>query len=328
MMRRKGLIAGVMAISVLGAMLCGCQEQKKEPQFFNDATTSYDAPILDLTASADEAPETETTEADTTAPSEPDAPVLLVKEVNAYDESGNFRHGTMYVYDDQGRVDYTQDWDVETGKYVLSMEYSYDEQGKLLWAICGKPWDEYAPGTNSGYGYEYNDAGKLIKEYYWEGGGWSRTFRYDQSGKLIGSVDSEPDFFNHRMEFHYTEGTLPTGMTVTGYDLDDDWNEVPRNETCTFTYDDENRIIKKEYTGGQPDRTTTYNYDTYAPFVLIREEFHGEYTTETLNIFADVPTPIIQVDITGARVEKDDNGAVTTVTMSDGSYYEIRYTEA
>ena len=80
--------------------------------------------------------------------------------------------------------------------------FTYSPEGKLLWIITGEPTDSYAPGYNSGSGYEYNSSGQLIKEFGWEGGYAEKKYKYDSAGKCVGFVENG-DFYTSTETYVY-----------------------------------------------------------------------------------------------------------------------------
>ena len=68
--------------------------------------------------------------------------------------------------------------------------FTYSSEGKLLWIITGEPTSAYAPGHNSGCGYEYDSSGQLIKEFAWEGGYGETKYYYDSRGRCTRSVET------------------------------------------------------------------------------------------------------------------------------------------
>lgn len=85
--------------------------------------------------------------------------------------------------------------------------FTYSPDGKLLWIITGEPTDAYAPGYNSGCGYEYNSSGQLTRTFAWEGGYVEKKYKYDPEEKCVSSVENGDFYTTTETHVYGADGT-------------------------------------------------------------------------------------------------------------------------
>lgn len=234
------------------------------------------------------AQETEQTEVATTEPHQEKTERKLTKIVRL----GEFDDDVFVEelrYNDAGvLVEYQSGYMSDGEKYGPTLTYS--PEGRLLWMIYGEPVDAYKPGENGGSGYEYNEAGQLVKLTQWEGGVVVTTYEYDEKGVCIRAVDE-----------------LDVGVYTTTYSYDEDGVRVASKTTIEYSdYEEEGY-------------TTTYDY-TYKPFTLERcpEE---DWAKLQFNIADHVTVYEIYLFEENQQIIQDAEGYVEKVISGDSVYY-------
>lgn len=162
---------------------------------------------------------------------------LLVRSISYGDESTEIH----YAYDENGKLARTQ-------RLYDHAIYEYDQDGKLISRKVYQNGDDEAGDhmlllTES---YEYDDNGRLIKEYARDADGpstldYDKVMRYDDKNRLV------------ELKITDSEGRIERHITYT-YDEKDDMVELIKlldhafsRETSTYTYDKEGNWIEAHH---------------------------------------------------------------------------------
>ncbi len=210
----------------------------------------------------------------------------LLTRVNYYSNNGDSIQYDL-LYDNQNRLS------VLNRNAIEETKYTYNDDGKLIWAIHGKPVDEVRLGENSGEGYEYNSAGQLTKEFSWEGSYSEFHHEYDSNGIRIRSI---------------IESDLATGT----YDYVYDNNGVL---VCSNVFE------KSNWSEETYEHTTLYDY-AYKPFVI---EYDNSYMSATVKLCNNDGASLFKFYVYNAQYYVDDEGYLTKIVEDDGSFYEFHY---
>ena len=146
----------------------------------------------------------------------------LVKEIEgAAGSTGGYTN--VYTYDKNGNC--TQKVHTQNGFEPDYTYYTYDEKGNMV------KKDVIHPQSELHYGYAYNDAGQLIKEWDAASNGGSTTYEYDSRGLLI------------RKNYYPYGANEPSDVREYAYDENGNkiketsrYNGTP-TELFTWTYD-------------------------------------------------------------------------------------------
>lgn len=218
---------------------------------------------------------------------------------------------TKFTYNQNGqptRIDYTYQFEVNGSARTAKLyhEYTYDDAGLLTRDKKTSDdyimWDEYyiydengllieERGTSSTEvtitKYEYDEKGNKIKEIT---GNSTTVYEYDEKGRMISVIDDS---------YSITRAYDENGYMTKRY--------IKKLETYIYqgdyvnTYDEKNRLIKKEETNG--NFVETFAYDENGNVVKYEQLENGEVRyseTTSYDEYGNVMTMIIMYETSEA----------------------------
>ena len=244
----------------------------------------------------------------------------LIKEIEGAPGSpGGYTY--EYTYDENGnciKKVYT-----ENGFPSEYTYYTYDEKGNMV------KKDEIRPQSELHYGYAYNDAGQMVKEWDTASNGGSTTFEYDSRGFMI------------RKSRYLHDATEP--YEIREYAYDENGNKIKESsltngtpfELFTWTYDENGNMTSElpgiYYDGENLEYKLAYRwlYDEHSTLIGESDDpYNEEVTPHTKYTYNDAGQKLekysIQSDgslILACTYQYNENGLLATTTQhqKDGS---------
>ena len=194
----------------------------------------------------------------------------LIKEIEGAPGSpGGYTY--EYTYDENGnciKKVYT-----ENGFPSEYTYYTYDEKGNMV------KKDEIRPQSELHYGYAYNDAGQMVKEWDTASNGGSTTFEYDSRGFMI------------RKSRYLHDATEP--YEIREYAYDENGNKIKESsltngmpfELFTWTYDENGNMTSElpgiYYDGENLEYKLAYRwlYDEHSNLIGESDDPYNEEVT-------------------------------------------------
>lgn len=147
---------------------------------------------------------------------------------------------TEYDYDERGNN--ISAIITDSDGYEAVMEYSYDGNDKMVVKTVKNPG-----GTEFVIEYEYDEEGRLVKERQTstDNNKLITKYSYDEKGNNVKKETTDLAGYNSSEEMTYDEkGNVISKKETTSY-LD---GLKTKEELTTYTYDEENNLIKEDYT--------------------------------------------------------------------------------
>lgn len=258
------------------------------------------------------------------------SPGRLLTQMKRYDKNGVLTYDCIYEYNALGQLTGTRhrySSDEEYQKDNITLTYTYDSAGRLLWAIHGEPIATYAPGYNSGARYTYNNKGQLVNEIFWEGGAVEEDHEYDLSGKRTKTFYNA-DFEQGEEKYIYSESGRLERVDVSVYS-DSDKRKVAYTYPCYITCDEQGRVIQERKETVEMPSVTTYDY-SYLPFVVVHTEWDAYSDSDHIELRTENDLPLITVNLSNPTFYADDSGYLAKIvdkpSYSDAiNTYEFYY---
>lgn len=180
---------------------------------------------------------------------------------------------------------------------------------------------------------EKRAVGTLLQQNYVTNTYYSESRLLETQTDANGNVTRlEYDDYNRLYRRYYPSKTIaghhnPNDYNQYGYDLNGNMNvERKRNgKTISYTYDNNNRLIKKDLADNTYSRDLVYDYDLRGLTLYVRHDSAtGLGVVNTFDGFGRQSDSLINMDGTNRRIigyQYDDNGNRERVTHPDGTYF-------
>ena len=237
-------------------------------------------------------------------------PVRLLTKVEVRRDS-NLDSDYVLYYNDQNQLIQRVFTEYSYG-YSTAFAHTYDDLGRLVTVT----WGEFGREE-----YSYDSEGRVATYYYAEGGATSTMYEYDDQGRLFREFSWVDTGYEEVLYTHDEQGRCIGGsLEYTEYNGD-----AIHTGTVSFTYDPLGRLAEK--TAVREDYTTHTEYVYYENCVIEKNTYDGGgwmYVRFTDAAGGDLWT--LYVYDAAASVEEED-GYVTRISTADGMehlfFYEI-----
>jgi RHS repeat-associated protein len=244
---------------------------------------------------------------------------------------------TETVYDNASRVDRTFSYPSGSPSELYATHYEYNARGQQTKVYDAEGW---AATTRYFTEYQYDLGGRLLKVINAKGGNNYTRYEYNKDGnktkviyyKTDHEVETSYTYYNNHL-LHTTTypGFSGSNTTTNVYDANGNLytKTDAKNQVTTHSYDYNNRLTGKSYSGpGTPNSTIAYTYDAASNLLTTNDD-----NTNTVDTYDDLnrlltvtnnkfsPAKVIQYTYW-------DDGLRKTMTDPESNYIEYTYDNA